>query len=310
MNGNKGKSPHLLHVFLFLLGTSLVVPFQVHSQERTEDIVGQLNQHIVPIQTFNPDSSFNDIRFLKDLVKQKDIVGLGEGTHGTHEFFRYKDRLIRFLVTELNFKAIAFESDFAALMSLDDYINGKQPTPKFIGGFPAGKETRAMLEWLREYNNNKPDKEKVHIYGLEARGFRNIIQVVLDSISDISAPSEAVLQKVATTVHSSLTRKDIITLDSMIPSLRVLATQGDRSVVHLHYVQLLEQEIARYLQSEKGHLGMRDKNMFENACWIQNQTDKKSSSFGHITVMFPDQTFSGKTLWENSWTRNMEANIM
>lgn len=255
------------------MATFLIVPFEVHSQESTPNIVEKLNQHIVPIQTFDPDSIFDDIRFVKDLLKEKDIIGLGEGTHGSHEFFRYKDRLIRFMVTEVNFKAIAFESDFAALMSLDDYINGKLISPRFLGGFPAGKETRAMLEWLREYNKSKPDKEKVHIYGLEARGFRNIIQVVLDSICNISPPSQAVLRKVATTVHNSLTRKDVIALESVIPSLRVLATQGSHSVAHLQYVRLLEQEVVRYLQNQKSVPGMRDENMFENACWIQNQTD-------------------------------------
>ncbi|PRY49452.1 erythromycin esterase-like protein [Arcticibacter pallidicorallinus] len=276
-----------LFVFFFLVVASLIVPFKAESQVDTQDIVERLNHHIVPIQTFNPDSSFSDISFLESLLKEKEIIALGEGTHGTHEFFRYKDKLIRFLVTKLHFKAIAFESDFAALMSLDDYINGRLTKPRFFGGFPAGKETREILEWLRAYNGSKPEKEKVHIYGLEARGFGNIIQVVLDSISNISAPSKAVLQKVATTVHSSLTKKDIAALDSTVSSLKMLVTQEYRPAVHVHYVQLLEQEIARYLRSEKDRLGMRDKNMFENACWIQSQTDNNKliiwAHNGHVS---------------------------
>lgn len=256
----------LLTIFFFLFAS-----VEVYSQAGTQDIVEKLNQHIAPIRTFQPDSGFNDIGFLKKLLGDKDIVGLGEGTHGTHEFFRYKDRLIRFMITELNFKAIAFESDFAAVMSLDAYINGKLASLRFLGGFPAGKETKEMLEWLREYNSSRPVKERVHVYGLEARGFRNISQLILDSITNISAPVETALTKLTTTAHNKLTNRDLAEIRSLIPSLKESANKGDHPEVHLQYLEILDQELIRSMQSEKRKLGMRDANMFENACWIQNQ---------------------------------------
>ncbi len=52
------------------------------------------------IKTISPDSDFDDIDRLLPILDSKKIVALGEATHGTHEFFVYKHRMIKFLITQ------------------------------------------------------------------------------------------------------------------------------------------------------------------------------------------------------------------
>ena len=42
------------------------------------------------------------------------MVGLGESTHGSHEQFEMKHRMVRFLVEELGYRTVGFENDFAS----------------------------------------------------------------------------------------------------------------------------------------------------------------------------------------------------
>ena len=56
--------------------------------------------------------SYDDLTFLKPLLKDKRIVQLGENTHGIREYNILKDRLIRYLHKELDFRVLVFESDF------------------------------------------------------------------------------------------------------------------------------------------------------------------------------------------------------
>ncbi|UNO44418.1 hypothetical protein [Streptomyces sp. MST-110588] len=50
------------------------------------------------------------------------VVGLGEATHGTREFFRLKHRLLDFLVTEMDFSVPAMEASASAGPAVDAYV--------------------------------------------------------------------------------------------------------------------------------------------------------------------------------------------
>ncbi|MCY8918823.1 hypothetical protein MOE20_20605 [Bacillus atrophaeus] len=59
------------------------------------------------------DSSQKDLRFLKNVLKDKRIVQLGETTHGAAEMNQTKVRLIKYLHEHLGYDVIAFESGFS-----------------------------------------------------------------------------------------------------------------------------------------------------------------------------------------------------
>lgn len=137
-----------------------------HCQKDNKLIEG-LNSIIKPITTVNPDDSLDDIAFLQEMAKDAAIIGIGESTHGTAVYDTYRQRLIRFLVQEMGYKAIIDEGDILAAEKLDAYISTIKPIAWSLSeAFALSSHTERSLDWLRSYNKNKPENERVHIYGV------------------------------------------------------------------------------------------------------------------------------------------------
>jgi hypothetical protein len=66
----------------------------------------------LPMATLESSEDFSDLQCLKPVVGTARIVALGEPTHGAHEPLAFRNRLIRFLVEQMGFTAIALESGF------------------------------------------------------------------------------------------------------------------------------------------------------------------------------------------------------
>lgn len=78
--------------------------------ERKSEKVAELNKQIKIIESISPtDTSFEDLTFLKEHLRNKDIVMLGEQTHYDGATFLAKSRLIKFLHQELGFDVIVYE---------------------------------------------------------------------------------------------------------------------------------------------------------------------------------------------------------
>lgn len=168
----KGKlNPVMLKTKLLLIFIILAyAPISIKAQQNDLAIVGNLNKVIKPIYTFRGDTDFIEIDFLKETLKNKEVIALGEVTHGTAEVFDYKDRLVRYLVTHLDYKAIAFESDFLAIEYIDSYITGKVDSIKYVAGTNIMRINDLMIEWLRQYNRDKSDADKVRLVSIVLPG--------------------------------------------------------------------------------------------------------------------------------------------
>jgi erythromycin esterase len=258
----------ILAAFVLLLSHSVC-----YAQKPDADILNALNQVIRPVETLDPEDSFSDLKFLDEVIASKNVIGLGEVTHGTAEVFAYKDRLVRYLVTNHRFKAIGFESDFIAVEHLDNYINHLADTIRFVGNFPLNRYTREMLAWLRTYNSDKAEADRVHLYGLEARGFYNISSKLLDAAPDLSDNGKQILNRFATVDYYSITKKDVGQIRALIPVLRAERRLNSVSpALFNHYVDLLSDALDHYTKTSRGG---RDEAMAKNANWIVEQTHNR-----------------------------------
>lgn len=250
-----------------ILSICFILLFKANSfsQSKSQDVISSLNKVIKPIKTLNADSSFEDISFLKETLKDKEIIALGEVTHGTREVFDYKDRLVRFLVTNLGHKAIAFESDFIALEKIDDYINGKIETLKILSGTPLFLNNSKMIEWLKNYNLSQSEENKIHVYGLEARGFSNISAKILETFKDLSANDKKILERLKVTNYTEIKKEDINLIKVTIENLK----KAQNNSLQLHYIDLLAQNADVFYEQK---IGVRDEYMAKNASWIKDIT--------------------------------------
>lgn len=124
---------------------------------------------IEPFARTTPEGDFADLEPFRDAVGDARIVALGEATHGTRDFFEMKDRLLRFLVTEMGFDAFAIEASWPEANRLDTYVRtGVGDPAQLLSGLYFWtwntESVLAMIEWMREHNAAGGD---VGFYGFD-----------------------------------------------------------------------------------------------------------------------------------------------
>src|SRR2546423_301554 len=162
MFGNKAGFRHIPLLLLFLLLVALVACAQSTPSKKTptlssDPVIRWIQQQAIPLRTSTPGGSDADLAPLKQIVGQASIVGLGEETHGTHEFIEMKARLVEFLISKMGFTTLVMEDDWGSSQLLDAYINGGPGVlPSVMKQSLADpwqtQEYQAFFSWMRAYN--------------------------------------------------------------------------------------------------------------------------------------------------------------
>jgi Tol biopolymer transport system component/erythromycin esterase-like protein len=87
------------------------------------EIIDWLRHNAFLISRITPRAFSNDLLPLKDIFEEAHIVALGEATHGTSESILLKFRLVKFLITELDFNKIIFAIDWETANLLNDFLH-------------------------------------------------------------------------------------------------------------------------------------------------------------------------------------------
>lgn len=116
----------------------------------------------------------SDLSPLDQHLKKVQIVALGEANHGTAEFFRYKNRLIQYLVSQQGFSLFLIESGYFSCELLNDYVQGK---PVDLGEALRDQqydiwvttEVAELFVWMRQHNQSAPAHKKIQVSGFDSR---------------------------------------------------------------------------------------------------------------------------------------------
>ena len=167
-------------LFILLLIT-LVACTQSSSSTKTtafsaNPVIRWIQQHAIPLRTTTPGGSSADLAPLKQIVGTASIVGLGEETHGTHEFIEMKARLVEFLISDMGFTTLVMENDWGSSQLLDTYINGgpgdlKTIMTETLFGSWQTREYEQLFAWLRAYNADPVHTVKIHFLGMDMQAF-------------------------------------------------------------------------------------------------------------------------------------------
>ena len=137
-----------------------------------------IQRNAIPIAHLEPGAGWADLASLRDLIGDARVVGLGEAAHGVHEFTALKHRLAEWLISELDFTAIALESSFAGCQPINDYILEGKGDPETVltgqGYVPwDSEEFLALLRWLHAHNQTVAHDRRVAFYGVDT-GFNEV----------------------------------------------------------------------------------------------------------------------------------------
>lgn len=143
---------------------TLTVPGTAQAAPRADDPVRAIERAAHPLRATGPGGPTKDLRPLGRMVGDAKVVGLGEATHGTHEFFTMKDRLFRHLVQEKGFRTFALEVSWTTGLRFDAYVRGGEGDVRELARRELVKtpwyteEYIELLTWMRRYNERHPDR--------------------------------------------------------------------------------------------------------------------------------------------------------
>jgi erythromycin esterase len=157
---------HLCSIILLFV----IFPTTVFCQH--QEGIKWIDENAVKIKTVRAENGFEDLMPLKNIFKDTRIIALGEATHGTKEIFQMKHRMLEFLVKEMGFRYFAVEANLTETYAVNDYVMyGRGDPQKALDGLYFWtlntKEVMAMIQWMRGYNKDKEDKDKVRFYGFD-----------------------------------------------------------------------------------------------------------------------------------------------
>ncbi len=256
--------------------------------------ISWLGARAIALATAEPDEQGADPLPLQAVIGDARIVALGEATHGTHEFFTVKHRLVAFLVAELGFTVLALEADWAAVVPLDRWVRTGDGDPvALLAALELWSiNTREMLDllrWLRAYNERRSAAPVVGLAGFDARSPNRAAALVLAYIGDVdpaAAPDFA-------TAYTPLSTYDAGAYARATPEARA---RGRAGVGRAHATLLARRAVyegasspaafARALQGARvavqaeadwaepdtrTRFAARDRFLAENAAWVLEQ---------------------------------------
>jgi erythromycin esterase len=124
---------------------------------------------------FATDSAVPSTKLLLARVAGARIVGLGEGTHGNHEFHTYQAAATKILVEEAGFRLVVLEAPWSAVWHANAFIHGENPAPTTAEdaaralAFPllASDAVAQVIAWMRDFNDGRAARDQVRLVGMD-----------------------------------------------------------------------------------------------------------------------------------------------
>lgn len=150
---------------------ALLAPQAARATPRAADPVPAIERAAHPLRSTGPGGDAGDLRPLGRMVGDASVVGLGEATHGSHEFFTMKDRVFRYLVEEKGFTTFAQEVSWTTGLRFDAYVRGgdgdvRELVHQELAKTPWDTEEYVeLLTWMRAYNEQHPHRQRLRFMG-------------------------------------------------------------------------------------------------------------------------------------------------
>jgi erythromycin esterase len=247
------------------------------------EITDWIKSGAIPLPGTETEQALAGLGPLGALVGDAVIVGIGGSTYGAHEQFTLTTAVIRYLVEELGFRTVATEEDWDVALAFDAYVVcGEGDVDELVAsaGMPwRTRETRALLEWMRSYNETQADP--VRFVGVGVIDTRAEVYDLVSAYVGNLAPEElpALLQHFAwirpiRPDHVRWFFTEVSDREALLGHARAALAIVERVAKSELVVQHARQIVAFY-EHYTHHVvddGYRDEKMAENLRWWHDHT--------------------------------------
>ena len=129
------------------------------------------------------------------LVGDASFVLIGEASHGTHEFYKYRAEITKRLIAEKEFSAVAVEADFPDAYRVNRYVRGfgndktANEALSDFSRFPLwmwrNTDVLDFVGWLRAHNDKLETNEKIGFYGIDLYSLHSSMEAVLEYLNKV-----------------------------------------------------------------------------------------------------------------------------
>jgi erythromycin esterase len=132
------------------------------------------------------------------------VVLIGEASHGTSEYYRWRAELTRRLIEEQGFSIVAVEGDWPDCARIDRWVRGDGPGSaedvlRTFERWPtwmwANREVETFASWLREHNAARPASERVGFHGLDVYSLWDSLRSILDYLDEHDGDAAAAARR-------------------------------------------------------------------------------------------------------------------
>lgn len=129
-----------------------------------------LKQHAAALRSFEPSADDSDLQPFLPIVGNARVIALTDATHGTHELFALKQRLVPYLVAHTNVRTIALEAPYGDFERVRDYVRTGAGDPAALIQssdyfFWDTEEMLALIRWARA--SNAAGNPPVEVVGID-----------------------------------------------------------------------------------------------------------------------------------------------
>ncbi|WP_158275393.1 erythromycin esterase family protein [Pedobacter sp. HMWF019] len=248
-------------------------------------------------------------------MSDKRVVGLGEGTHGTAEFYKVRYWISRILVEEQGFDYIAFENDLSDVWALNQQIsktkNLGQLMKSHLMSIWQNEETKEMLDWVKQCNATH--QRKVTLSGLDFPLLKPDVEML---ISVLTKGQDLTLMPAVKSLYQAASLQDEAWIGMNDKSYKIdwkLLRSGSKSgyitadsiekqMVNLQLSPVLKGEFQQALTNLKQGFapfyggtaeGDRDSLMANNAAMILKGSNSKMIIWAHNAHMGKTKIYAG-----------------
>ena len=292
----------------------LILLFPVCLVAQVSVNIGTQPTTIYPLEVHQLDLS-DQLEPLKPFFSSKSIIGMGEATHGTREFFEIKQGVFQWLVQSCGYRVFGIEATYAGCCYINDFVQSGAGDIDHVMAYLdfwtwQTEEVRALILWIKDYNMQAQHVEKLTFYGFDMQNFYAPVEYLNDYIkkhnpaqyASVRAISFPILGKTELQNYQLLQNKDNKFEDSLQYTHKRLAAwlvenkasfETDGSNKTYATLQGCVENMGQAIRSlsVKNISKFRDSCMAYNILQIQKLEDRKMFVWahnGHVNLAYPD----------------------
>src|SRR5688572_2507985 len=213
-----------------------------------------------------------DLDPLIDLIGDSRYVLLGESSHGTSEFYRWRTEISRRLIEEKKFSFIAVEGDWPDCYSVNRYVkgNGSETADEVLHAFArwptwmwANREVVELTEWLRAHNDPLQADRKAGFFGLDVYSLWESMHRVIEYLERMDPEmaraargAYACFEPYDEDAHEYARATALVPASCEDEAVRILSSLRSRSI------QLADESSDRFFDAEQNALVARNAELY------------------------------------------------